>query len=73
MCNSCVIYANREGVWVDDKQVFSSDREWHEAMVQQLSDFVLRMDTNNWDDDVIWNQLPAMLKIQQSYALSNQY
>lgn len=73
MCNSCVIYANREDVWVDDKQIFSSHREWHQAMVQQLSDFVLRMNTNNWDDDVIWDQLPAMLKIQQSYALSNQY
>lgn len=39
----------------------------------QLSDFVIRMNTNNWDDNVIWDQLPAMLKIQQSYALSNQY
>ena len=73
MCNDGVIYANREGVWVDDVQIFSSHREWHQAMVQQLSDFVQRIDTDNWDDDVIWDQLPAMLKIQQSYALSNQY
>ena len=72
-CDNCEIIANREGVWVDGKSIFTAKRDWQQAMSQQLTDFVRRIDTQNWEDDVIWDQLPAMLKIEQAYALSNQY
>lgn len=73
MCDKCEIYVNREGVLVGNEQIFQNNREWHKAMVQQLSDFCQKIDDNKWDDDVIWDQLPAMSKIEQAYALSTRY
>lgn len=72
-CGNQQICANREGVWVDDKQVYDTSREWQQAMVQQLTDFALRIRSKRWDDNVIWDQLPIMLKIEQAYALSSRY
>lgn len=72
-CGDLQIYANREGVWVDGKQVYQSSRDWQTSMTQQLTDFATRIRSNRWDDNVIWDQLPIMLKIEQAYALSSRY
>lgn len=68
-----VLSANREGVWLNDQPLFSSDREWQFAMQQQLADFAQSISTNNWHNDVIWDQLPAMRKIEEAYRLSSRY
>ena len=72
-CGDRQIHANREGVWVDGEAVYQSSRDWHESMTQQLTDFATRTRSNHWDDNIIWDQLPIMLKIEQAYALSSQY
>lgn len=72
-CGDKHIYANREGVWVDEVQVYHSSRDWQHSMTQQLTDFATRIRNNHWDDNVIWDQLPIMLKIEQAYALSSRY
>lgn len=72
-CGTQQICANREGVWVDGVQVHNTSRDWQQAMVQQLSDFAARIRSQHWDDNVIWDQLPIMLKIEQAYALSSRY
>lgn len=68
-----VLSANREGVWLNEQQLFSSDREWHQAMQQQLADFAKSVVSKNWQNDVIWDQLPAMRKIEEAYRLSSRY
>lgn len=68
-----ILSANREGVWLGDQRLFSSDREWQHAMRQQLADFARSIVTNNWHNDVIWDQLPAMRKIEEAYGLSSRY
>jgi len=68
-----VLSANREGVWLGEQKLFSSDREWQHAMQQQLADFARCIATNNWQNDVIWDQLPAMRKIEEAYRLSSRY
>ncbi len=73
MCGDQQICANREGVWVDDRQIYDTCRKWQHAMVQQLTDFTSRIHSNQWDDNVIWDRLPIMLKIEQVYALSGRY
>lgn len=65
--------ASREGVWLNEQKLFSSDREWQHAMHQQLADFAESIKTNNWQNDVIWDQLPAMRKIEEAYRLSSRY
>lgn len=68
-----VLSASREGVWLGGKKLFSSDREWQHAMQQQLTDFASSIITKNWQNDVIWDQLPAMRKIEEAYRLSSRY
>ncbi len=68
-----VLSANREGVWLNEQQLFSTDREWQHAMRQQLADFACSISANNWQNDVIWDQLPAMRKIEEAYRLSSRY
>ncbi|WP_201583304.1 Gfo/Idh/MocA family protein [Psychrobacter jeotgali] len=72
-CGNQHICANREGVWVDDEQIYHTSREWQQAMAQQLTDFSTRIRHDRWDDNIIWDQLPIMLKIEQAYALSSRY
>ena len=72
-CGETQISANREGVWVDGEQVYHSDRDWQISMTKQLTDFGSRIRRDDWDDNVIWDQLPIMLKIEQAYALSSRY
>ncbi len=68
-----VLSANREGVWLGEQKLFSSDREWQHAMRQQLADFARSIRTHNWQNDVVWDQLPAMRKIEEAYRLSSRY
>ncbi len=72
-CGNQQIHANREGVWVDNEQIYQTSREWQQAMAQQLTDFATCIRHEHWDDNIIWDQLPIMLKIEQAYALSSQY
>lgn len=68
-----IIRANREGVWLNTEQIFQTTREWDAAMRQQLSHFAQCIQHNDWSSQVIWDQLPAMRKIEEAYHLSAQY
>jgi len=68
-----ILSANREGVWLEEQKLFSSDRGWQYAMRQQLADFAFCITTNNWQNDMILDQLPAMRKIEEAYRLSSRY
>lgn len=65
--------ATREGVWLDEVQIFSTDRDWTRAMHSQLSHFAHNIRCNQWHSDVIIDQLPAMRKIEEAYRLSSRY
>lgn len=71
--NRGVLIATREGVWLNDDLLFSSNKEWQTAMQQQLTDFANNIRHNHWQHDVIWDQLPAMRKIEEAYWLSSRY
>ena len=68
-----ILKANREGVWLNDALIFDSSREWTIAMQKQLTHFANNIKENTWYADVIWDQLPAMRKIEEAYHLSAQY
>lgn len=68
-----IIVANREGVWLDDKKLFGGEKQWQLAMQAQLSNFANNVRAGRWDEDVIWDQLPAMRKIEEAYWLSSRY
>lgn len=68
-----VLIANREGVSLNNEVLFTSQREWQQAMTTQLSDFARNIRLQYWHDDVIWDQLPAMRKIEEAYRLSSRY
>lgn len=71
--NQGVICANREGIWHNDTLLFKSSREWEGAMRMQLSEFAQNIHQNNWQNDAIWDQLPAMRTIDKAYWLSKSY
>ncbi|MFC2998137.1 Gfo/Idh/MocA family protein [Acinetobacter sichuanensis] len=68
-----ILRANREGVWCNNEQLFSSAKDWSNAMQKQLSHFAQNIDYNTWYDDLILDQLPAMRKIEEAYRLSSRY
>ena len=68
-----IFTANREGVWLNDQTLFSSEKEWLFAMRQQLHSFAQNVRLDYWYDDVILDQLPAMHKIEEAYRLSSRY
>lgn len=72
-CGEQLIKANRHGVWLNDKQLYQTNRDWKTAMQQQLNDFAMRIKTKDWDDDVIWEQLPIQRKIDYAYSISKQF
>lgn len=74
-CQQGVIRANREGVWLNDYLFAESQtsRDWHTAMRKQLSSFATCVRRNDWSTHVIWDQIPAMRKIEEAYRLSAQF
>ena len=68
-----ILFANREGVWLNDQQIFKTQKDWSAAMRQQLTDFAQNIDRYEWHDDLILAQLPAMRKIEEAYRLSSRY
>lgn len=68
-----ILLASREGVWLDRQVLFQTNCEWQQAMEKQLSDFAKNIRSNSWQDDIIWDQLPAMRKIEEAYRLSSRY
>lgn len=68
-----IVTANREGVWHLDKQIYSEDKSWEKAMLAQLSQFAHHIHSGEWQDESIWDQLPAMRVIEEAYRLSSRY
>ncbi len=71
--NKGLVTANREGVWHLQKQIFSEDKSWEKAMLAQLSQFARHIHLGEWQDESIWDQLPAMRVIEEAYRLSSRY
>ena len=71
--NHGVIRGSREGVWHNDVQVYSHDRSWEKAMQSQLELFASHIRNQSWQDESIWDQLPAMRVIEEAYRLSSRY
>lgn len=71
--NHGLIRGSREGVWHQDKQIYSDDRTWQKAMQAQLKLFAENIRNQSWQDESIWDQLPAMRVIEEAYRLSSRY
>lgn len=71
--NQGFLEANREGVWHNGEQIYAVERGWSEAMAKQLDDFATRIRTDDWKDELIWDQLPAMRLIDEAYELASRY
>lgn len=71
--NKGVFEANREGVWHNGEQLASSQRDWRQAMADQLDGFVRHIRSGQWHDELIWDQLPAMRVIDEAYRLAARY
>ncbi len=71
--NQGSIKANREGVWLNEQLLFVSEKQWQQAMIQQLSNFAYNVRNQLRQEDLIWDQLPAMRKIEEAYWLSSRY
>ena len=71
--NKGVFEANREGVWHEGQQLVSSQRDWRQAMAEQLDDFAGHIRNGQWHDELIWDQLPAMRVIDEAYRLAARY
>lgn len=71
--NQGIICANREGVWCDHKLLFETNKQWEEAMKNQLTQFAQHIIHDDWGHNSIWDQLPAMRTIDKAYLLSQSY
>lgn len=65
--------ANREGIWRDGVRIATTDREWRQAMADQLDGFAAHIRAAHWHDELIWDQLPAMRVIDEAYRLAARY
>lgn len=68
-----ILTANRQGYSYNNQLIANCEKQWQQAMAEQLSNFAHNIEHHHWDDNVIWDQLPTMQKIDQAYNLSNQY
>ncbi len=59
--------ATRMGVWKNETQLFSCEREWQSAMQQQIQDFVNNITHHSFETPEIRDQFPAMRIIAQAY------
>lgn len=62
--------ANRSGVWHDDRQVFTAEKQWNQAMQEQIRLFGNNIRHNSWHDPLIWDQIPAMQVIEDAYRVA---
>lgn len=65
--------ANREGVWHQGECIVQTERDWGNAMADQLTTFARHIEHGQWHDDLIWDQLPAMRVIDEAYRLAARY
>lgn len=67
--------ADRSHVWQDgvDTPLHSAPRDWGLAMARQLDEFAQRMDSGDWFDPQVWDQLPAMRLIDQAYQQAQRF
>jgi len=63
--------ADRSGVWHNDIQIFQADKQWQQAMQQQLRMFASNIQANNWHNNLIWDQIPAMRVIEDAYQAAS--
>jgi len=68
--NECVWQADRQFVFRDGIKVFSCERTWDNAMTRQLDEFADRINTNQFDDNIVWEQLAIMQVIESAYHLA---
>ena len=61
--------ANREGVWKNGLCIFECQRDWEKAIAQQMDDFSHNIVGKQWNNRLIWEQLPAMQMIERAYGL----
>lgn len=73
LTNKGILTANREGVALEGESLFSTQKEWHEAMLKQLSEFAHNIQQQKVQDETIWEQLPAMRLIEEAYRLASRY
>ncbi len=73
LTNKGILTANREGVELDGKALFATQKEWDEAMLKQLSEFAHNIQQQKAQDETIWEQLPAMRLIEEAYRLASRY
>lgn len=71
--NGDSLTANREQVQHNDKVIFETNRDWEKAMQSQLTDFANNVRNSTWQSKIIWDQLPAIRKIEEAYRLSSRY
>lgn len=68
-----VIFADRERLRINGKECFLGDKDWNEAMREQLQVFASNAKKGVWCDDGIWDQLSVMRQIEKAYWLSCSY
>ena len=68
--SECVWQADRQFVFRDGIEVFSCERAWNDAMARQLDEFANRISTNQFDDNIVWEQLAIMQVIESAYHLA---
>lgn len=70
MTSNGYYHANRESVWHNEQLIFSANKQWQQAMQQQLRLFSQNISKKNWHDTLIWDQIPAMRVIEDAYQVA---
>lgn len=68
-----IFFADRQGLHLDGVLIENHAKEWDAAMINQLNQFARNIQSGNWHDLNIWDQLPAMQLIEHAYKLANRY
>ncbi|WP_197495872.1 Gfo/Idh/MocA family protein [Methylomonas sp. DH-1] len=68
-----IFFADRQGVYQNGILIENHDKEWRVAMANQLNQFARNIQSGNWSDFDIWDQLPAMQLIEHAYKTAHHY
>ena len=64
------LFANRTVVLHNDQEIACYPNDWQDAMRKQLENFAENIRRNTWQDEAIWDQLPAMRIVEEAYKQS---
>ena len=67
-CDWGRITADRCGVQLGENILFECERDWSQSMVTQLENFARNVMGQRFDQDCVWEQIPAMRVIEQIYT-----